>query len=360
MAGKGVVTWVKVKTKSGLVSRSISLKDGGGEFEKWQTITESEFNNALKRKDERLSKESKPLPPMVTISVKKDNGRPGYDYIDIKNETAKELNISDGIIVNRQQLSEIQKRDAEVVTSEKPPMSKVQRDKELAQKKAQQEQELSDLKSNLKTLSVKERNVYLVEWVKQKSSGETLRKEHGMTEPERMTSIEVGGVKFSYLADNPDALKTAAKTIKSTVLSKIPVGLSKHTKEIILTSQRNKDDLYWQKIYKTGFFLSSATGGDGKIVIYRGNSADTETISHEMGHNLAKAVYGDPRPPNASKFFGVVNGGKEPPPSDYGKSNVSEDFAESAKFYVKSPLVFKRNHPERYKIIKDLIEKGVE
>ena len=44
MAGKGVATWVKVKTKSGFTSRPISHKyEGGTSFESGQVITMSEY-----------------------------------------------------------------------------------------------------------------------------------------------------------------------------------------------------------------------------------------------------------------------------------------------------------------------------
>lgn len=54
MAGATVATWVKVRTKTGLTSRPISHKyEGGANYEKGQTITQSEYNAIVANRKEK-------------------------------------------------------------------------------------------------------------------------------------------------------------------------------------------------------------------------------------------------------------------------------------------------------------------
>ncbi len=178
---------------------------------------------------------------------------------------------------------------------------------------------------------------------------------HGMTDSEKMNSINYEGITIRYV-DNKDENSAITKTIKNLADSdKLPDELQKHTREIILTDQKNKDDSYWAKQYKMPGFESAATGGDGDIVVYGGRQASVDTISHEMGHNLAKARYGSATPTSESEFDAAISSG-EPPPTKYAKVAPAEDFAESIKLYIADPEHLQKIAPTRYDIINKLLK----
>jgi hypothetical protein len=369
-----------VRTKNGLKSIPISLKDGGGNFVKGQTITESELREVLKKKGDRLGGESKPYHPMVYVAV--DSGD-RMKNVALSDQVAKEFGLTNGRVIDQSLFADVKKREQEfsLTGQGNKPLATTTRVVEndfwsfgrSKQSEAQNEKDFTALKRKLKSLPEEKRDQHLIQWVESRSSLPSGKKEHGMTSEEKMLTVKVGKLNLHYSADDPKMVEAAAMTIKSTAMTKIPVGLSKHTTDIYLSTQKNKEDEYWEKVYAgrlfTGGkgFVSLATGGDGVIVAYNKSALRSSDIAHEMGHNLARSIYGSSTPDKNSKFAlitkqkkGTTKAKIEEPPSLYGRMNKAEDFAESVAFYVTSPTSFQKSHPQRYNIINNAIKKGTE
>ena len=361
MAGATVATWVKVRTKNGLKSMPISLKDGGGNFIKGQTITESELREVLKKKGDRLSGGSSPSPPMVSINV--DHGdRMGRLFLP--DQVAKEFGLTDGSVIDQSKYVDVKKRDKEFSRTAQGNQSLATSTKEAETWQFGISED--ELRGVIKKVPPMERQKVLSDWIKTHSDAGEARtlSVHEMSKPETFSSVKVGQIRYHFPSSDPSALDNVTKTINDVISKKIPDGLSKHTSNIYLANQKSGKDFYWEKVYGWEGFISAATGGDRSIVGYGGVSLTRGTIAHEMGHNLANSMYGSPTPPKGSKFASLTKRTKgekiEKHPSNYGMINKAEDFAESVRLYIETPSAFRESHPKRYTIIKNLIETGSE
>jgi hypothetical protein len=201
---------------------------------------------------------------------------------------------------------------------------------------------------------------------------------HGMAHPEKMRSMVIDGVRLTY-PDTPAGKKQAAESI-SRILSDtaygvfdvIPEKLWGANKEVIFSSQANKDDPHWQMVHNDPSHVSAATGGDGRIVVYGGEAMGPSTFAHEAGHNLATKEWGIPSPSPVSKFGRLQEVGNVEEVdasgnrslrarvvnavSDYGRNNRAEDFAEACKLFVTSPQKLKQEHPEKYAVILEMLQ----
>lgn len=182
---------------------------------------------------------------------------------------------------------------------------------------------------------------------------------HGMTTPEEFHRIEHGGVSFNYNQGSRVARNAMARFLSTFIDSPpIPRGISRHTKQVYLTEQRNNMDSYWQnhaeykKVLEKGEeFVSNGTGGGGNVVIYNGY-IPKKTLFHEMGHNLATGIW-DSITPYGEYAKAIASG--EPPVSTYAGVNSAEDFAEAVKDYLLDPDKLMTTHPKRAKAIQNLI-----
>ncbi|MFC6591684.1 minor capsid protein [Deinococcus lacus] len=176
---------------------------------------------------------------------------------------------------------------------------------------------------------------------------------HGMSQGSSMKELAYKGLLFTF-ADSQRGV--AAKTLYALQKMPLPHALTRHTKRIVFTSERNKDDAYWEREYGMTGFVSAATGGDGNIVIYNGKSIDSHILAHEAGHNLAYSLFGNTKPPLTSEYGRIVAEGKEDAPSEYAKNSIAEDFAEAVRLYVSSRDDFFRTHPRRAAFLKRILE----
>jgi|GEM_PF-2177501 len=175
---------------------------------------------------------------------------------------------------------------------------------------------------------------------------------HGMDYAEPMKRIEWEGIKYHYSG----GIQPVVDTIHQLATSpRIPRALTKHTTDVFFSSQRNKLDIYWEQEYGIPDFISLATGGDGRIVVYNSRYLKLDSMAHEMGHNLAKAVYGTTKSPFTSDFGAAVASG-EPSVSSYARKSIAEDFAESVSVYITDAKRLKANAPKRYAVINKLIK----
>ncbi len=161
---------------------------------------------------------------------------------------------------------------------------------------------------------------------------------HGMAVPEQMKELKVPGIGpvFQWAAGAEHAALRSIKTLKDNWHT-IPEPLRDVQSHVVFSTQRNKDDPHWEKVYNTPGFKSAATGGDGRIVAYDGGGLDAGLFAHEAGHNLATKLWGSTVPPATSEYGQAQQ--KEMPVSDYGANSPSEDFAEACRKYADNRVI---------------------
>jgi hypothetical protein len=165
-----------------------------------------------------------------------------------------------------------------------------------------------------------------------------------------MRSADWEGLRISWSGSEEAAARTL---VDLAAMPKFPGELRRHTSEMIFSSARSAHDAYWETQYGMPGFVSRATGGDGRVVVYNGNWLPARSMAHEMGHNLAKARYGSTAPPPTCDFAAAAR--QEPPPTDYAAKAIAEDFAESVAIYVTDPAALRSIAPRRSKVIDQII-----
>ena len=145
----------------------------------------------------------------------------------------------------------------------------------------------------------------------------------------------------------------------------VPDGIRrKAPKTIEFVDYYNPMDSYWKKHYK-GFTHSYATGGD-TITFYRYDYEHDEdyvirTYCHESGHFIDTSL------PNTSGRYcedaawtkamadDIIVSGKKSP-TLYGQNAKAEDYADSVSEYVHDKDAFKRDFPNRAKLLESIIQ----
>jgi hypothetical protein len=179
------------------------------------------------------------------------------------------------------------------------------------------------------------------------------RSAQGMTTSEKMKLFKVDGLEVKYSEGARDA---AAQTIVDVVLGeKLPKKLWNANDEILFSTQRNRDDAYWEKQFKESGFKSAATGGDGSVVVYNAEAISRGTFAHESGHNLAYREWGSPYPDATSRYSKAQS--VESPVTNYGSKSHAEDFAEATRLYVDKweRDAFKRKFPLKHAALHEII-----
>ena len=132
--------------------------------------------------------------------------------------------------------------------------------------------------------------------------------------------------------------------VKAT-MEQLPFELRKSVKDIYIWDMNNPNDIYWNRAYGNSSFKSAATGGMGEINIYAGfNGNLLDTLAHEAGHNFDSMMGKHLNVPSgrislskewataAETDFALA---KMVSPTEYGATNMVEDFAESiANYFV--------------------------
>jgi histone H1/5 len=228
--------------------------------------------------------------------------------------------------------------------------------------------------------TVEDQKKAMVDYIRANAKPAEDIKAHGMTDPEKLQSFVFDGITYRFadannikgwsqkydkdgkiydrvveIGDRPGAV---VEHIHAMVLRReaLPDALTAHTSEVIFSVQRNNKDPYWEKQYKEPGFMSAATGGDGRVVVYNDFKMGEGTFIHEMGHNMATARYGDTMASNTksggiSQFYNAAKLSNEKPPSEYATKSLAEDFAESVKYYHTDTERLRREHPKRFAVI---------
>lgn len=202
-------------------------------------------------------------------------------------------------------------------------------------------------------------------------------KVHGMTDAEEMVGFDFDGVEVRW-TDRSRVEQNVNTTLSIMYLEDLrgngmPSRLWETNQGMFFTEQVNNMDAYWAKAYNTPGFVSAATGGDGHVVIYGGNGLSYKSLAHELGHNLAKEVYGNTTPADLNiKVNGVwkpikteyqllveskdENGDPvELPVSDYAKNSLGEDFAEAVGHWVANRTRIKNFYKHRAKFVEKIL-----
>lgn len=176
----------------------------------------------------------------------------------------------------------------------------------------------------------------------EKTAATAIKMEHGMPGPEKMFVVNMDGIPLHYAMDSQSRM-TAAALMAKTAVDPLPPELTRHTRNVFISTLRNSADPKWEVRYKTPGFISAATGGDGNVVFYNTGggsmSSSWNVLAHEMGHNLAKGVYGNTDPGPSSGIGALYDrwkskaSGYENVPTHYARHNRSEAFAEAIARY---------------------------
>jgi hypothetical protein len=186
-------------------------------------------------------------------------------------------------------------------------------------------------------------------WVAGRASDPESVRMHGMSRAEPMRTLEWEGQTFRF-ADESAMIDRIRDHLLDPTWKPMPDVLKRATREIVLTTQEDRDSEYWGELYDRRGHNTTATGGDGSIVVYGGRPLNVATEAHEHGHNLALRLWGSTRPDASSDYARAMR--DEDPVSDYARNSPDEDFAESWKYYYVAPDLLRARSPARYEVIR--------
>lgn len=171
-----------------------------------------------------------------------------------------------------------------------------------------------------------------------------------MERAETFETVNVGGVGFHF---PPGKEQVAARSIVNMVRANIPDRMWGSVKNVMLSSQRNREDDYWsQKLGKPSVSAASMDPS-GTMTVYRGDSLAGHTAAHEAGHSFATSLWGDFDPPIDSEYGQAQKA--EKPVSEYGATSPAEDFAEAVQMYVLWPESLRTSFPKKYAAVDRLV-----
>ena len=176
-----------------------------------------------------------------------------------------------------------------------------------------------------------------------------------------------GGIKIYVPEDlNTDGQHFTPYQIAEAI-EQLPNKLQASIKEVHLADFENPDDGYWKKVYKD-FTNSFATGGDGVVTFYRNTASEAagsvgevttarNTLYHETGHNIDRMMHSVSGRKRWSEAMSLDQKKSNlASPTVYGENSASEDFAESMEWYHLDRGWFKKMFPNRYKILKEILD----
>lgn len=169
----------------------------------------------------------------------------------------------------------------------------------------------------------------------------------------------IGGVKINTIKDidwNNAQIKLEDIT---RMINNLPPKLRETIKEVNISDLYNPLDQYWKIQYKNKGHISGMTGGNGEINIYA--RGDFIGILHEAGHcfDSINSISSSKEWIDSMKADSKIKGNKIGV-TDYATNSFNacgtsgEDFAESISKYFINPDAFKKQYPNRWKILNKL------
>lgn len=179
----------------------------------------------------------------------------------------------------------------------------------------------------------------------------------GMTKVQEMRKARFSDMDWYYPENEPTAPVVVTMRYLASSKAELPTNLTKHTSKVVFTDQSNKDDEFWKKQYNNPNHVSLASAGRGGITVYGDNFMSLNSMSHEMGHNMATGKWGNTRPPEGSDYRNAIESG-ETVPSAYGANSPDEDFAESVMMYFQPTDTLQSRHPKRWSVVDRLMKEA--
>lgn len=190
----------------------------------------------------------------------------------------------------------------------------------------------------------------------------------GKIEAEKADVYETpDGKQFVFKAGMKASNQSLTPEFAIEIYQNIPKNIRARGQDVIsVVDYENYDDPYWRKKYKN-FTSSYATGGNDEITFYRENHHSreflTDTFSHEIAHKIDTDIgkhMGVSMLCETREWEDAINADKRKngrdSPTEYGESSKAEDFAESISVFVKNPMKFKDQFPNRAQIIEKYLE----
>ena len=184
---------------------------------------------------------------------------------------------------------------------------------------------------------------------------------------ELLISSEYSGIKFNLYGNNEETLYMGLIKIKNSI-DLLPNELKKYLPKVIdIYDIDSPDDYFWKIKNEKSEFRSTASAGGDSIIFYpvgynRTSSEIAYTLLHEIGHIVdERSSINGTRIANTKKWQDAVYSdynltGKQAV-TPYGETASVEDFADSIRLYFAYNADFKRNFPNRAKIIEDIFRK---
>jgi hypothetical protein len=182
--------------------------------------------------------------------------------------------------------------------------------------------------------------------------------------------VNAEGNRFIY-QENYDKTKQLIEPQRAMRLfDRIPSSLKAEVDTMEFLDYKNPQDGYWARTYKMKGFTSFATGSDGHIAFWKNDTMDAaamdddwivHTYCHEAAHTLdQKLATSGSRFSQSAKWKKIMKddellSGKKSP-TGYGKVSPVEDFADSVAVYIKDPVKFEKEFPNRAKLFKGVIK----
>lgn len=228
-------------------------------------------------------------------------------------------------------------------------------------------------RAELEDLSESDKRQIISDYIDQHS--EALKKRKGrvgdpffgyMTDGDEVpVETHIEGHRVTY-SDNPQAKEAMKRLAMDVLTGKIPKGLWDSSEGVHITHQAFSTERAKKVAGEIGAasFTAAAVATARGVNFFNGE-VRRETFAHELGHNLARKVWGlSQAPPVGSPYANTIK--SEGYVSDYssrwGKRDEekgrAEDFADSCKMFVASPEELQRRFPRKYAIVADLIRRA--
>lgn len=169
-------------------------------------------------------------------------------------------------------------------------------------------------------------------WIDEVKSKDTTKVLRNLNEVEWGNHVEFEGKKIIFTSEK--GKDNAAELIKQLSVNEtnvVPRKLFDSVNEIRFVRGANKHDPRWAIEYDDPDFQSLATGGSGRIQVYREESLPIGSFKHECGHNFAQKMWEITEPPPTSKYGAAQR--IEAPVTEYGANSPAEDFADACEMY---------------------------
>ena len=174
------------------------------------------------------------------------------------------------------------------------------------------------------------------------------------------------GAKFIFQEKGNKNNQTMTPEMAISLYQKVPRKIRELGATVFaFVDYENPQDEYWRKVYKN-FSRSYATGNENEVTFYKQTREHnkkyvTYTYCHELGHGIDRRNgYKGGWFSDSTEWTNAMSEdyryNKKKSPTEYGTNSNAEDFAESMAEYAAHPRKFKKNFPNRVKLIEKILK----